>query len=150
MDYYNWKRYHSILIQALVDFQGQFLDVNISWCGKVHDTRVVVSCSFYMKTSSGTLVPHWLQNIGGISVPILVVGDAAYPLLSWLVKPYIETPNSTPLEHPFNYQLSRESIVMENAFGQSNGLWRYLLKMIDLHVRIVPDIVTACVKLHDM
>ena len=149
LDYYNRKGYHSILMLAVVDFRGRFLDVNIGWPGKVHDARVLVNSSFYKKASNGTLVPHWLQTIGGINVPLLVLGDPAYPLLSWLMKPYIETPNSTPQERHFNYRLSRARIVVENAFGQLKGRW-CLLKRIDLYVTNVPDIVAACVTLHNI
>lgn len=34
-DYYNRKGYYSVLIQAIVDYRGVFIDVNIGWPGKV-------------------------------------------------------------------------------------------------------------------
>ena len=37
-------------MQAVVDFRGRFLDVNIGWPGEVHDARVLVNSSFYMNT----------------------------------------------------------------------------------------------------
>ena len=137
-------------MQAVVDFRGRFLDVNIGWPGKVHDARVLVNSSFYKKSISGTLVPDWSQKIGGVNVPLLVLGDPAYPLLSWLMEPYIETPNSTPEERNFNYRLSRARIVVENAFGRLKGRWRCLLKRIDIHVTNVPDVVATCVTLHNI
>ena len=33
-DYYNRKGYYSMLMQAVVDFRGIFIDVNIGWPGK--------------------------------------------------------------------------------------------------------------------
>ena len=39
-DYYNRKGYYSVIMQAVVDFRGMFMDVNIGWPGKVHDARV--------------------------------------------------------------------------------------------------------------
>ena len=39
-DYYNRKGFHSIIMQAVVDFRGLFLDTYIGWPGKVHDARV--------------------------------------------------------------------------------------------------------------
>ena len=73
-DYFNRKGYHSILMQAVVDYRGQFLDVNIGWPGKVHDARVLINSSFYRKASTGTLVPDWTRNFGSVRVPLLVLG----------------------------------------------------------------------------
>lgn len=149
-DYFNRKGYHSILMQAVVDFRGRFLDVNIGWPGKVHDARVLINSSFYRKASTGSLVPDWSKTFGGVRVPLLVLGDPAYPLLPWLMKPYIETPNSTDAECKYNYRQSRARMVVENAFGRLKGRWRCLSKRIDLHVSNVPHIVAACVTLHNI
>ena len=39
-DYYDRKGYHSIIMQAVVDYHYMFLDVCIEWPGRVHDARV--------------------------------------------------------------------------------------------------------------
>ena len=44
-DYYNRKGYYSIIMQAMVDFRGLFMDVYIGWPGKVHDARVFMNSS---------------------------------------------------------------------------------------------------------
>ena len=76
---YDHRRVHLITLirwmQAVVDFRGRFLDVNIGWPGKVHDARVLVNSSFYRKAISGTLIPDWSKRIGRTSVPLVVLGD---------------------------------------------------------------------------
>ena len=42
-DYYNRKCFYSIIMQAVVDYQGLFIDVYIGWPGKVHDAQVFVN-----------------------------------------------------------------------------------------------------------
>lgn len=149
-DYYNRKGYYSILIQALVDSHGLFMDVNIGWLGKVHDARVFANSSCFYKGNANALFPQWLQNINGITVPLLILGDSAYPLLPWLMKPYLENEHTTSQEHAFNYRQSRARMVVENAFGRLKGRWRCLMKRIDIHT--IPDvinIIAACIVLHN-
>ena len=67
-DYYNRKGYYSIIMQAMVDFRGLFMDVYIGWPGKVHDARVFVNSSLYQKGRSSTLFPDWKRNISGVEV----------------------------------------------------------------------------------
>ena len=133
-DYYNRKSYYSILMQAFVDFRGIFLDVNIGWPGKVHNARVFANSSLYKKAVAGNLLPHWPKVINGTEVPLVILGDPAYPLKTWLMKPYLDHPGITTKEKIFNYRQSRARMVVENAFGCLKGRWRCLVKQLDMEV----------------
>ena len=148
-DYYNRKGFYSVLMQALVEFRGIFMDVNIGWPGKVHDARVFVNSSCYQKANAGAMFPDWKCRIVGVDVPLVILGDPAYPLLPWLMKPYLENASSTRQESNFNYRQNRARMCVENAFGRLKGRWRCLLKRNDSHLCNVPNIVASCVVLHN-
>ena len=66
--YYNLKGYYSVIMQAMVDFRGLFMDVYIGWPGKVHDARVFANSSIYRRGMEGTLFPDWKRRISGVNV----------------------------------------------------------------------------------
>ena len=41
-------------------------------------------------------------------------------------------------------------MAVERAFGMLKGRWRFLLKKIDMPLRSIPDMVTACLCLHNL
>lgn len=145
-DYYNRKGYYSILMQAL----GIFMNINVGWPGKVHDARVFANSSLFKKANNGTLLPSRPKLMNGVQVPLVILGDPAYPLMPWLMKPYLENSSTTTKERHFNYRQSRARMVVENAFGRLKGRWRCLLKRIDANVYNVPNIVATCVVLHNI
>ena len=149
-DYYNRKGYYSVIMQAVVDFRGMFMDVNVGWPGKVHDARVFANSPFYRKANSGILFPNWTRTLNGVEVPLIILGDPAYPLLPWLMKPYMDNAQTTAKERTFNYRQSRARMVVENAFGRLKGRWRCLLKRMDCQLSNVPNIVGSCVTLHNI
>ena len=149
-DYYNRKGYYSIIMQAVVDHKGLFLDAYIGWPGKVHDARVFVNSSLYRKRMNGTLLPDWKRQIFGVQVPLVLLGDPAYPALPWLMKPYPENASSTCAIRRYNYSQSRARMPIENAFGRLKGRWRCLLKRMDHQLENVPNVVATCVVLHNM
>ena len=142
----------SVIMQAVVDYRGLFLDAHIGWPGKVHDARFFVNSSLYCKGMSGSLLPNWKRCISGVDVPLVILGDPAYPLLPWLMKPCPETAHSTTEEKTYNYQQSRARMLVEKAFGRLKGRWRCLLKRLDYQITNVPMLLlhvwfyTTCVK----
>ena len=103
-DYFNRKGFYSAIMQAVVDSRGLFLDAYIGWLGKVHDARVLVNSTLYKKMLKKDLSPNWTMQLGGVEMPLLILGDPAYPLLPWLMKPYLENEHTTPEERYFNYR----------------------------------------------
>ena len=83
-------------------------------------------------------------------VPLVILGDPAYPSLQWLMKPYPETSCITTQQKLFNYRQSRARMVVENAFGRLKGRWCCLLKRLDFKLENVPHVVSSCVVLHNM
>ena len=81
---------------------------------------------------------------------LVILGDPAYPLLSWLIKPYAVTLRTSTVQKRFNYRQSRARMVVENAFGRLKGRWRCLLKRMDFQIKNIPNVVATCVILHNI
>lgn len=149
-DYYNRKGFYSIIVQALVDHKGRFMDVYIGWPGKVHDARVFANSSLYTKGCNGDLFQPMSRKIGDVNVPLVILGDPAYPLLPWLMKPYVENEHTPSDQKLFNYRQSRARMVVENSFGRLKGRWRCLLKKMDFELENVAAVVATCIVLHNL
>ena len=115
----------------------------------VHDARVFINSLIYKKiTEDDILENEEVQTIGGCQVPVCIVGDSAYPLLSWVMKPFDDS--ATSEQKYFDYRLSSALMVVENAFGRLKGRWRRLLKKIDMAIENVPTVIAACCILHNL
>ena len=147
-DYFNRKGWHSIHMQGMVDHLYRFTDVYIGWPGRVHDARVLGNSTVYQKGGGGTLFPDWKKVISETEIPVVILGDPAYPLLPWLMKPYLDNGHLSREQRTFNYRLSRARVVVEDAYGRLKGRWRCLSKRIDADVSDLPQLVAACCVLH--
>ena len=78
-------------MQAVVDYRYMFMDVCIGWPGRVHDARVLSNSNLYSKACSGCLFPDWKRNIGGVDIPLLLLGDP-------LMKPFSQHPHMSRQE----------------------------------------------------
>ena len=148
-DYYNRKGWYSVVLQSLVDDKYRFMDMYVGWPGSVHDARVFANSDLYHLGRTGTLFPKRTLELDGVDVPVVILGDSAYPLMSWLLKPFAFGTTSME-QQSFNYRLSRARMVIENAYGRLKGRWRCLLKRLDVHVNNVPVVVAACCTLHNI
>ncbi|KAF2886843.1 hypothetical protein ILUMI_19332 [Ignelater luminosus] len=83
-----------------------------------------------------------------ISVPFVILADAAFPLAYNILKPF-PFRNITWEQRIFNYRLSRARRVVENAFGILTNRFRIFLTTISLNPDKVRLIVLTCVALHN-
>ncbi|XP_047991562.1 protein ALP1-like [Leguminivora glycinivorella] len=135
--YFNYKKTSSIVLLAVADHDYCFSYIDVGACGSASDGGVFKNSSIYRKLEN-----NLLPNNG------VIVGDAAFPLKTYLMKPYPGVNLSTE-EKVFNYRLSRARRIIENAFGILVSRFRVLEKPIQTNLEAVDAIVCACCALHN-
>lgn len=145
-DYYNRKG----VTQGVVDADHCFLDICIGWPGSVHDARVFVHSPLYSRITEEDLLPNKPMSVNGVNVPLFLIGDSAYPLQTWLMKPFPQSSAFTTEMKQYNYRISRARIVVENAYGRLKARWRRLMKRNDMHVDHIPNVIAAACILHNL
>lgn len=122
--YFNYKEFFSIVLLAIVDADYKFVLVDISECGSQADSAVFHNSSFGQAFISGDLplpLPKQLPNYSDAgSVPMFLLGNAAFPLHEDLMKPYSNPRKGQlePAEKIFNYRclVPEELLKMHLAF----------------------------------
>lgn len=148
--FYDYKGHFSVVLMALVDADSKFLYVDVGACGRASDGGVWERCSLKHAVESNLLGIPQPENIPFTSkkCPYLFVGDDAFPLKGYLMKPYPgrgETVETTI----FNYRLSRARRTSENAFGILAARFQVFRQPIRTTPENVKDITLAAVALHN-
>ncbi|XP_070819612.1 uncharacterized protein [Chaetodon trifascialis] len=149
-DYFNRKGWHSIILQGVVDGKGLFWNVFAGMPGSLHDAMVLRLSTLWELASRGNHFPAHTRDLGGVTAGYYILGDSAYPLQNWLLKPFHDTGQLTAEQQVFNKKCSRARVVVENAFGRLKGRWRCLLKRNDCDVQLVKSMVLTCCALHNL
>ncbi|XP_075733064.1 uncharacterized protein LOC142775510 [Rhipicephalus microplus] len=98
----------------------------------------------------GPLFKAPVVTIGGVAVPPLVLCDQAFPLTPDLIKSF---GHNTPLsaeQKNFNYQISRERRVVENAFGTLKARFRFTSKRMECDIANAHLVIRACCVLNNI
>ncbi|XP_040275584.1 protein ANTAGONIST OF LIKE HETEROCHROMATIN PROTEIN 1-like [Bufo bufo] len=149
-DYFNRKGWYSIILQKVVDAKGLFWSVNVGKPGSLHDARVLRLSTFWDWVGQGGLYSGHTRKISGVNVGYYVLGDSAYPLQNWLLKPFADNGRLTPEQQIYNRKTSRARVVVENAFGRLKGRWRCLMKRNDSDIELPKAMVLTCCALHNI
>ncbi|KAA0183248.1 hypothetical protein HAZT_HAZT010340 [Hyalella azteca] len=149
--YCNYKHFHSIVLMAVVDSDYKFMNVYVGANGAGSDGGVFMNTEIrqcFKEGSLGLPLPSPLPG-GDTDVGYFLVGDEAFPLKTWLMKP-LPSRNLTVEQRIYNYRLSRARRVVENAFGILAHRFRCLLTTLQQSPKKVEALVLACCLLHNL
>ena len=149
--YFNYKGFFSIILFAVVDAHYKFIWCNTGASGSASDGGVFKSSGLHQALESNALRLPDPEPLPGDDrpMPYFMIGDDAFPLRKWMMKPYSHRELSHT-ERVFNYRLSRARRVVENAFGILVHRWRCLLNCLQLQPKNAVVVVEACVTLHNL
>ncbi|CAI5460971.1 unnamed protein product [Closterium sp. Yama58-4] len=139
-DFKNRKGFYSIHLQIACDSNGIIWDYNVGYPGSVNDSRVFNNSPLRECMEAGDLGNYML------------VSDAAYALKSYTCVPWRATPGRAlpRAKDKWNTQQSRQRMVVEQVNGRSKGKWRILDARMECHSDRVPQVVSACVAMHNI
>ena len=108
-EYFNYKHFHSIILMATCDANYKFTTIDLGAYGREGDRNVYNSSSISKLLNSRKLglPPIAKLPYSNIFLPHVIVGDDAFPLKSFMMKPYPGrcTGNMPEEERVFNYRL---------------------------------------------
>ena len=85
--YHNFKNFYSIILLALVDAKYRFIWASSGAPGNTHDSTLFQSTNLWSHIVKGELLNHaYMEN--DIAIPPVILGDGAFPMRTWLLKPY--------------------------------------------------------------
>ncbi|XP_047522885.1 uncharacterized protein LOC125061459 [Pieris napi] len=149
--FYNYKKYFSVVLQAVADANYKFVMVEVGGYGKQSDGGTFRASDLYQFLNERELdipSPAYLPNTQ-VSVPYVFLADEAYPLKTYLMKPFGGR-DLTVDQQNFNSRLSRARKTVECAFGRLYSKWRLLSKSIETDIQLADKIVKTMCLLHNI
>ena len=118
--------------------------------GNTHDSTLFQSAYLWQRIVNGDVLSDYVsENNQNIVIPPLILGDGAFPMRSWLMKPYGDAVLPEKKRY-FNYRLSQARMVSEGAFGKLKSRWRVLFRKCESHKENVKQMALACIVLHNI
>ena len=147
-NFYNYKKFYSIVLMAMCDSKYCFTLVDIGNFGRDNDAHIfnnsMMGRAFY-KNELNVPPP---RKIDGHQLPFVIVSDEIFASKSWLLKPY--GGKGMPQEDEiFNYRLSGCRRTIENSFGILTARWHIYRCPINAKPETVEKITKACLCIHN-
>ncbi|XP_017243784.1 protein ANTAGONIST OF LIKE HETEROCHROMATIN PROTEIN 1 isoform X2 [Daucus carota subsp. sativus] len=141
-----------VMVQALVDSEGRFLDVSAGWPSNVKPVSILRQSEFYSRVedSKELLDGPAFELKDGNSVRQYVLGESCLPVLPWLITPFDETDDMDASRRAFNSVHKDAMKMVATAFGKVRDQWQLLTKeWKEGCVEALPFVIVACCLLHN-
>ncbi|KYN06577.1 Putative nuclease HARBI1 [Cyphomyrmex costatus] len=149
--YFNYKHSHSIVLLGICDANYIFTFVDIGSYGRRSDGGIFRDSLVGQKFHNDKMnlpKPEPLI-VDGPSLPYVLVGDEAFQLTEYLLRPYPGRGGLNQSRLIYNYRLSRAQRIIENIFDILVSQWRILKRPLICTVSKAMKIVQAIVCIHN-
>ena len=148
--FYNYKHTNSIVLLAIAGPDYECLYADIGTNGRISDGGVWNKCGMAKAIESNqiTLPPPEQLSSGTESLPYVFVGDDAFALKTFMMKPYPQQ-NLSVEKRVYNYRHCQARRIFENLFGILANRWRFLRAPLQLSPETVQSITNTALILHN-
>ena len=115
-DYFSRKQKYTINTQAVIGSNFMFLDVATGFPGSMHDARMLRSTLVFQRAQSDQIMCTPLDVIEGNRVRPFLLRDGAYPVTTWILKPYAFNLNLNASEKRYNRHVSSARSAVERIW----------------------------------
>lgn len=139
------------MLLGICDAQYMFTFVDIGAYGRCSDGGIFRDSTMGLKFASKEMnvpAPEPLSP-GGPPLPYVLVGDEAFQLTDYLLRPYPGKGGLNDERNIYNYRLSRARRTIENTFGILVSQWRILKQPLNCSMEKTISIVKAIICLHN-
>lgn len=149
--YFNYKKTFSVVLMALVDAHYNFIVVDVGAYGRNSDGGILMNSKLGKFLDSKQLnVPSDTELPGTENVaPFVILGDEAFPLKTYLMRPYPGKQLDDSSKRIYNYRHCRGRRVVENTFGILTQKFRIFNRKIQAKPENVDNIILATCVLHN-
>ena len=147
---FSFEKKYTVSNLALIGYNKRILYAAVGALGSIRDARILKNTQLYQQILEGDAIPK--LNIcleGAGTVPMVTIGDCAFPRHSWLLKSYKEDTRN-PRQKYLNKKLCSARVVTENAYGMLKGRWRILYKQTECRIYNLKYVIMSCIMLHNL
>lgn len=137
----------SIAAQIVVDSSSRILSIVAGFNGNKSDSRILKSSTLYKDIEGSYLLNSQPIDINGVSIPQYLIGDEGYPLLPWLLVPFVD-PQAKSSEENFNSALSLMRVSLLRTIASLKS-WGVLSRPIEAEFKTAVAYIGACSILHN-
>ncbi|KAM4043782.1 uncharacterized protein ACNLHF_014059 [Anomaloglossus baeobatrachus] len=149
--YFNFHKFFSVVILALVDTEYRFIYADIGAYGSASDARIFRSSRLAQRLQENSLLippPVALPGTSGPLAPYVMVADAGFALSKHVMRPYPRRSIDDRKQY-FNNRLTKARRYVECAFGILANKWRIYQTTIQLQPTFVTSVLKATIVLHN-
>lgn len=137
----------SVAVQLVVDSSSRILSIVAGIRGDKGDSRVLKSSTLYKDIEEKKLLNSGPVFVNGVAVDQYLIGDGGYPLLPWLMVPFVDTKPGS-IEENFNAAHAMLRIPALKTIASLKN-WGVLSRPIQEEFKTAVAFIGACSILHN-